>query len=54
MFKMLLIIYKENGRKLINVESGLSNLNVKDVVESNPYTNIMDLISYIEELNQRK
>lgn len=45
--------HNKNGKKLVNVEYDLSNLNVKDVVESNPYTNIMDLIEYIEELNKK-
>lgn len=47
----LRIYHKEDGKKLMNVEINATNLNVKDIVESNPYTNIMDLIKYIEDLN---
>lgn len=46
--------HKEDGKKLVNAESDAANLNVRDIVESNPYTNIIDLIEYIEELNSGK
>lgn len=43
--------HEKDGKKLTNVETDAMNLNAKDVVKSNPYTNIMDLIKYIEILN---
>lgn len=44
--------HERNGKTLSNVN--LTKQNIKDIVESNPYTNIMDLVQYIEILNHRK
>lgn len=43
--------HKKNGKILFNVELDFSNLSIKDIVESNPYTNVMCLVEYIEKLN---
>ncbi|MEA4826889.1 MAG: RloB family protein [Clostridium sp.] len=42
------------GRKLPNVEKDKHKAIVKDLVESNPYTNIGDLVDYMEELERHK
>lgn len=42
------------GKKLINFEDDPSNVIIKDFVESNPYTNIADLVMYMEELEKLK
>ncbi|WP_082204383.1 RloB domain-containing protein [Clostridium homopropionicum] len=42
------------GRKLPNVEKDKYKAIVKDLVESNPYTNIGDLVEYMEGLEKYK
>lgn len=41
------------GKHIINVEKDKTKQNINDVVESNPYTNIGDLIEYMESLEIR-
>ena len=41
------------GRTLIDTQKNSYVLNVKNIVESNPYTNVSDLVRYIEELNNK-
>jgi len=40
------------GRIFMNFKESSSILNVKDIIEGNPYTNVWELIKYIEDLNQ--
>ncbi|MGH4118108.1 RloB family protein [Clostridium sp.] len=40
------------GRTLMNFKESSSIFNVKDIIEANPYTNVWELIKYIEDLNQ--
>ena len=40
------------GRIFMNFKENSSILNVKDIIEGNPYTNVWELIKYIEDLNQ--
>lgn len=40
------------GRILTNFKESSSILNAKDIIEGNPYTNVWELIKYIEDLNQ--
>jgi hypothetical protein len=39
------------GRILINFKESSSIFNARDIIESNPYTNVWELVKYIEELN---
>ncbi|QAA31290.1 RloB family protein [Clostridium manihotivorum] len=41
------------GKKLLENEQNQINLNVNDVITSNPYTNVDQLVKYIEFLNNR-
>ena len=40
------------GRIFMNFKESSSILNAKDIIEGNPYTNVWELIKYIEDLNQ--
>lgn len=40
------------GRVLINFKENASIINAKDIIEGNPYTNVWELIKYIDELNK--
>lgn len=44
--------HKNNGKNFTDIELDFFNLNIKNVVESNPYTNVVDLIKYIKEINK--
>lgn len=46
--------HKKNGKNLFNCEHEASYINPKDIVKSNPYTNICDLVQYMEALNNKK
>ncbi|MBW9154520.1 RloB family protein [Clostridium estertheticum] len=39
------------GKTLMDFKKSSSMLNVKDIIESNPYTNVWELVEYIEQLN---
>lgn len=39
------------GKILMDFKKSSSLLNVKDIIESNPYTNVWELVEYIEQLN---
>ncbi len=39
------------GRSLMDFEKNSSMLNLKDIIEGNPYTNVWELVKYIEDLN---
>ena len=39
------------GRSLMDFGKSSSMLNLKDIIESNPYTNVWELVKYIEALN---
>ncbi len=39
------------GKTLMNFKNNSPVFNVKDIIESNPYTNVWELVEYIEELN---
>lgn len=44
--------HEKDEKTLSNIE--LTKQNIKDIVENNPYTNIMDLVQYIGNLNHRQ
>jgi hypothetical protein len=44
--------YINQGKKLSNPEINDFNSSPKDIVKSNPYTNISDLIDYMEQLSK--
>lgn len=46
--------YEDLGIVIANVETNEILLNMKNIVESNPYTNIHELVSYIERLEEHK
>ncbi|MBU3159521.1 RloB family protein [Clostridium frigoris] len=43
--------YESLGKILMDFKKSSSLLNVKDIIESNPYTNVWELVEYIEQLN---
>lgn len=48
--KKLKAYHEDLGKTFVNIEKDKSKLNIKDIVDSNPYTNIGDLIEYMESL----
>lgn len=45
--------HQSAGRTLMNTNKKIVELNIKNIVESNPYTNISELVKYIEEINKK-
>jgi len=44
-------VKKNINYQWVTYKKSSSMLNVKDIIESNPYTNVWELVEYIEELN---
>lgn len=51
--KRLKKYHEDLGKKLPNVEKDNYKATAKDLVESNPYSNVGELVEYMEELNEK-